>query len=116
MRHQWACPDLGEVKDEGIYLPVDGTDQQFPECPAAYLRMPHDIPDMEERFGRPPFAEHLIDGGEHPAVSVSMYANEIESGARLAASLSPRVLMLVHLYMRERAKARAYESDMRRRH
>lgn len=114
MRPQWACPDLGLVKDEGIYLPVVGTDQQFPECPAAYLRMGSDLMELSERFERPAFAEHLIDGTEHPAVTVSTYAAEIELGSRRAESLSPRVLQLVHLYMREKSKAREYTADMKR--
>lgn len=92
---------------------VESTDHEFPECPAAYLRQPGDLADISDRLGRPAFAPHL-EGGQHPANLIAMYANEIELGARRASSLAPLVIELVHLWMSEKGKFRDRENELRR--
>jgi hypothetical protein len=113
MRRQWSCPDVAEERDEGTFLLIESTDHEFPECPAAYLRTPGDLVFLADRFGKPAFAPHL-DGGQHPAQLISMYASEIELGARPASSLPPLVIDLVHLWMNERQKFTNRENELRR--
>jgi hypothetical protein len=113
MRTQWSCPDVADEKTTGAFLPIESTDVLFPECPAAYLRMPSDLTYLGERFGKPAFAPHL-EGGQHPVMLISTYAGELELGARRSSSLSPLVVELCHLYMAEKSKFRARESELRR--
>lgn len=104
MQERWACPDLGEPKPDGYEQPIPGSRELFPDCPAYYLRVGE---------GNLP-AVHLIGGAIHPATIVGERAAELENGAISAEVLSPKVRELVHLYMREKASRREYESEMRR--
>lgn len=114
MRRQWACPDLGTIKDDGLYMPIPGSPEEFPDCPAGYLRTRFDVDVMRDRLSRDPFAEHLIDGRVHPASIVSQAATEIENGARAVDTVSPKVLSLVHVWFREKAAREDFASDLRR--
>ncbi len=106
MRKQWACPDLGEKKPPGMFLPIPGSlHEGFDDCPAYYLRVPGmDLP-----------AAHLIDGALHPAQDVSQWAFEIETGSRNIETLSPRARELVHLYIREKVSRDEYAREKRKR-
>jgi hypothetical protein len=104
MRERWACPDLGVKRQEGMFLPVVGSSFSFDECPAYYLRT--------ASMGLP--AEHLIDGNTHPAQLVGEVAFEVESGARMVDTLSPKMRDLVHLYLSEKASRERHLSEMRR--
>ena len=115
MREQWACPDLGLVREPGMYLPVEGTDEMFPECPAAYLRTSADLTMLRDRFGREPFAPHLVGGMTHPYSIASVAASEVESGARNVETVSPKVMGLAHLVWAEREKKRENER-LKRKH
>lgn len=104
MRAQWACPDLGRKKPLGLFNPIPGSTEQFDDCPAFYLRMPgHGLP-----------APHLIDDHTHPAQLIGQWAFEVESGSRNAETLSPKVLDLVHLHLRERRARDAFERDKKK--
>jgi hypothetical protein len=103
-RKLWCCPDLGTPKRIGYYQPIPGSDEQFPDCPKYYLRqLGDDLP-----------AVHLIDDATHPAMLASMAATEIESGARTAESLSPKLLEAARVWMHESAGRRAYEREQER--
>jgi hypothetical protein len=105
MREQWACPDLGLKKPDGLYNPIPGcVSYEFDECPAYYLRT------VDEE--RP--AIHLIDGVTHAAHPVSEWAFEVESGARLVDSLSPKGRDAVHLYVSEKAARDRYAKTLER--
>jgi hypothetical protein len=105
MREQWACPDLGLRKPDGLHNPVPGTAFEFDECPAYYLR----TVDQE----RP--AVHLIDGITHPAHLVGEWAFEVESGARMIDSLSPKGREAVHIHVGEKAARDRYADELKRR-
>lgn len=98
-----------------MYLPVESTQEEFPECPAAYLRTGADVEMLEDRFGRKPFAEHLIGGAIHPDFIVGATASEVETGARSTDTISPKVLSLIHVRFREQARKREYDSELRKR-
>ena len=88
-----------------MFNPVPGSEYEFAECPAYFLRTSRmDLP-----------AEHLIDEQIHPAQIIGEYAFEIESGARNAETLSPKVRELVHLHFSEKRSREAYEAERRRR-
>lgn len=114
MRASWACPDLGAERAIGMELPVPGSTEAFPECPAAFLRGAADVDALRLRRGGSPYADHLIDGVTHPASIVSKAAYELKSGARNAETLSPKVLALAHLWLREADARDAYALQMRR--
>lgn len=99
----WSCPDTNPAPRE-YGLTVPGTDEEFPDCPGYYLR----TVDM----GLP--AEHLIEGSLHPAQLVSEWAMEVESGARMVDTLSPKARDLVHVWLREKDKRQNWESDERK--
>ena len=102
MREQWSCPDLNPPERE-YPLVIAGSDEEFPDCPAYYLR----TADM----GLP--AEHLIEGTTHPARLVSEWAMEIESGARMVDTLAPKARELVHLYLRQKRQREDHEREQR---
>ncbi len=105
MRTQWACPDLGIKKPDGLYNLIPGcTSSEFDDCPAYYLRVGNERP-----------AEHLIDGITHPAHMVSEWAFEVESGARLVDTLSPKGREAVHLFVSEKSARERYARDMEKR-
>lgn len=104
MRRKWACPDLGLVKREGCYLPIPGSREEFPGCPAYSLRT--------AGMGMP--ADHLIDGAIHPAHLIQPKTVELEAGALVADSLSPKVHELTHLWLREKQSRREYEQEQRK--
>ncbi len=104
MRERWACPDLGIEKDEGMFQPVPGTDEEFPDCPAYYLRT--------ARMGLP--AVHLIDGVTHPDQLVSTWAFEVENGSRQSDTLSAKAIELVHLRIRESRKRDKFADEKRK--
>ncbi len=104
MRERWACPDLGIVKPEGMFQPVPGSEFEFNDCPAYYLRT---------SAMRLP-AEHLIDGVTHPATIISELAFEIESGARNVDTVSPKARELVHIHLRESRLRDRYAEEIRR--
>ena len=103
MREQWACPDLGIKKPPGLWNLIPGTDQEFDDCPAYYLRVGNERP-----------AEHLIDGVTHPAHLVGEYAFEVESGARRIDTLSLKARDAVHLHVNEKVKRDRYADELRR--
>lgn len=102
-RRAWACPDLGLVREHSL-IPVPGTDEEFPDCPAYYLRAAAD--------GLP--ADHLIDGAVHPAELAGIRATEFKNGAISSDDLSPRMLEAALLYCREDAAAQRHETEQRR--
>ncbi len=104
MREQWACPDLGRKKPDGLYNPIPGSLEEFDDCPAYYLRT--------TGMGLP--AVHLIDGVTHPGSIVSQWAFEIEAGARLVDSLSPKAMELVHIHLSEKRARDDYASEKRK--
>jgi len=104
MREQWACPDLGKKKPEGLFNPIPGSPTDFDDCPAYYLR--------QAALEMP--AEHLIDGVTHPAELVGQWAFEIESGARQIESLSSKALDAVHLWFREKRSREILEDELRK--
>lgn len=116
MRRGWSCPDLGRELDkpEGAYLPIPGSDEQFPSCPAAFLRTRDDVEVMSQRIGRPAYGEHLIEGNIHPYSVVSEVMVEIENGARSMTTVSPKVMSLVNIAFREKALAREYERSLKK--
>jgi hypothetical protein len=114
MRSIWACPDLGEPKPAGEYLPVPGCAEEFPDCPAAYLRSAADVMEIRDRTGREPVADHLIGGVVHPATLIGARAFEIKNGSRSADTLSPKALSLVHLWIREEQARDAYADELRK--
>jgi len=98
-----------------MYLPVsEATTYDFEICPAAFLRTAADVELLQIRLGRRPWAEHLLDGVHHPAVRVSEMAAEIESGARNAETLTPKMRDAVHLWLTEQAKRREHDAELRR--
>lgn len=103
MRAQWACPDLGHKKPNGLHNPIPGSDKLFDDCPAFYLRT--------VSMGLP--APHLIEGATHPATLVSQWAFEVESGSRNVETLSPKAIELVHLWLSEKHARESYESEKR---
>lgn len=98
----WGCPDVGALP-EGRSNPVPGSDYSFAECPAYYLRTRTYEPGELGRGSRRGTADHLIDGVEHPAMQVSRWAFELESGSIRSDDLTPKALESVHLYLAERA-------------
>jgi len=104
MREQWACPDLGIKKPDGLYNLIPGSAQEFDDCPAYYLRTGEQ--------DRP--AAHLIDGVTHPAHLVGEWAFEVESGARRIDSLSLKARDAVHLYVNEKAARDRYADSLKR--
>jgi len=105
MREQWACPDIGATKPDGLYNMVPGcVSTEFDQCPAYYLR----TADQELP------AEHLLDGVTHPAHMVSEWAFEVESGARSIDTLSSKGRDAVHLYVGEKAARDRYADKMRK--
>jgi hypothetical protein len=104
MRSQWACPDLGAKKPDGLYNPIPGSSEQFDDCPAFYLRT----------AGNGMNAPHLIDGHTHPAQLVGQWAFEVESGSRNVESLSPKAIELVHMHLRERRSRDDYAAEKRK--
>ncbi len=114
MRKQWSCPDLGEGAARYIPLPVPGCSQEFPECPAAFLRTGAEVGELKHRRGGQPFADHLIEGSIHPATIISTHAVEIENGARNVDTLTPKVTALVHIYLHEKAERDSYAMELRR--
>jgi hypothetical protein len=114
MRKAWACVDIGEAKEPGLYMPVPGSAEEFPDCPAGYLRTAHDVMVLRDRQGGRPFADHLIEGNTHPATLISTDAAEVKSGARSVDSMSPRRLALVHIWLKEEASRDQNDSEMRR--
>jgi hypothetical protein len=110
----WACPDLGRPKPAGEYLPVPGSAEEFPDCPAAYLRSAPDVAELRVRMGREPMADHLIDGAIHPASLVGPRAFELKNGSRNADTLSPKTLALVHLWIREEQARDAHADEVRK--
>lgn len=104
MRDQWACPDRGLKKPDGLYNPIPGSAEAFDDCPAFYLRTGGgDLP-----------APHLIDGHSHPARRVSQWAFEVESGSRNVESLSPKAIELVHLWLTEKRARDDFASKKRK--
>lgn len=101
MRKRWACPDLGSPKSEGYENAVKGSQFTFPDCPMYYLRT----------AGHQMDAEHLVDGVTHPAELVAPRAAELEAGAISAENLSPKVLELAHLWLREKSSRREWERE-----
>ncbi len=95
-------------------MKIPGSLHDFPECPAAFLRTASDVQELRERRGGDVFAEHLIDGVEHPAQMVSEWAFEVESGARSSDTLSPKAKSLVHLYLSEKASRDRFQAEERK--
>jgi len=91
MREQWSCPDTNPPERE-YPLVIPGSDEEFPDCPAYYLRT--------VGMGLP--AEHLIEGGTHPAQIVSEWSMEVENGARMVETLPLKGRDLVHLFLRQK--------------
>lgn len=114
MRRNFACPDTQPPRGVGEMLPIEGTLEEFPECPAAYLRGAQDLGYLSDRFGKEPFAPHLIEGSVHPYSIVGEVMSEIENGARNVDTVSAKVMALVHLGFREQSRKRAHESAMRK--
>ncbi len=85
-------------------LPIVGSTYEFDDCPAYYLRT--------AGMGLP--AVHLLDDRAHPAMLVSEWAFEVESGSRSIETLSPKARELVHLHLKERGSRERKESEMRR--
>lgn len=104
MRERWACPDLKVTRAPGFFNPVPGSEFQFDDCPAAYLRT--------AGMGLP--AEHLIDGMTHPSQLVSEYAFEVESGSRSIETLSPKAREGVHLHLAEKRSRDDFAAEKRR--
>lgn len=104
MREQWACPDLGVTKPDGMHLPIPGSPTAFDECPAYFLRT----------AGSDKPARHLIDETAHPGALVSAWAFEVEVGARLVDSLPPKGIEGVHLWFGEKRARDDYASELRK--
>lgn len=105
LRKAWACVDLGVLKEPGCYLAVPGSKEEFPDCPAGYLRTAAD--------GLP--APYLIDGLMHPGILASERTAELEAGAIRAEELSPKVRELVHIHRREKQSKWEHEQEERKR-
>ena len=58
-------------------------------------------------------ADHLIDGGAHPAEIVMPLLDDMETGAVRSADLPPRVGELIRIARVELAKRRKWEMDER---
>jgi hypothetical protein len=105
MRDQWACPDRAGRKPPGYENPIPGSREAFDDCPAYYLRT--------AGMGLP--AEHLIDGVTHPAELVQGWAFEVEAGARMIDTLSPKGTEGIHVHIREKRSREVLEDEMRKR-
>lgn len=95
-------------------MPIDGSLEMFPDCPAAYLRTGMDVQALSLRWGKPVFDKFLMDGVTHPASIIGAYAAELESGARSVESITPRAMALVHIWNRETQAKRDYERQLRK--
>lgn len=84
-------------------MPILGSQEEFPDCPAYYLRGQQD--------GMP--AEHLIDGAVHPYERASVRATEFKNGAIASDAMTPKELEAVLLYCREDASRTKWEMKQR---
>lgn len=100
MRKRWACPDLGLVRGNGL-LVIRGSDEEFPDCPAYYLRASGN-------------AAHLIDGAIHPAELASLRSMEIKNGAAKADDMTPKGLEAAMLWAREDADHTRWDQEQRK--
>lgn len=113
MRTRWACPDLGEPKPDGYHQPVPGSEYDFPDCPAAYLRDCETVRILRET--RPTvMADHLVDGVLHPSNLVGEVVFALDNGAERIAELPPKVRALAMLHMSERASRDEYAREQRK--
>ncbi len=113
-RERWTCPDLpGMARPEGRHQLVLGSQIQFPECPAAYLRTPALIATLRTRRGGRVFSEHLINGVTHPDELVAPAAMEFKAGARTLDSMSVKMQELVKLRLSEDNAREVYEDELR---
>jgi hypothetical protein len=114
MRGAWACPDIGGDRPPGLGLPIPGSKEEFPDCPAAYLRTADEVAELRVMRGGEPFAEHLVDGAVHPINIVAPVAFDVESGALASGACSPKMLALVRIFLSEKASREAHAAEKRR--
>jgi hypothetical protein len=97
-----------------MYLPIAGCNDDFPDCPAAYLRTSAEVQEISDRRGVHAFDDHLIEGSIHPATLVGPAAYEVETGSRSVESLSPKMQTLVHVWINQKAARDAHRMESRR--
>lgn len=111
--NQWGCPDLGEVRPEGMWNAFPGTDESFPDCPNYYRRTFVPPPGSLGHAIKDSTAVHLIRGVEHPAQRVTPLVAEFKNGALRISDLPPKPRELVMLYLHEQNKREEYEHEQR---
>ena len=77
-----------------------GSNEEFPDCPAYYLRTSNGV--------------HLIDGAIHPAELAGMRSVEVKNGGVSVDALTPKALEAALLYGREDADHEAWDREQRK--